>query len=558
MLGIVPNKDSEFNDMIKIDESRDATDDFIKGMATCHSLTVIEDKLSGDPIDLRMFEFSRWTLLEGDGLQWQTSVKPPGSALVQDNDEICIGDEIGIIKQFQFSSDHQSMSVIVRDLSTMQFKIFCKGSPEKMKNISRPESIPEDFQEVLDKYTESGYRVIALGTRELPSNSKLVRLEKLERHEIEKDLTLLGLIVFENRIKSETKPVIEKLHRAKVRTIMVTGDHIQTALSVAKECQMIDAGSNVVMVKAYIDEQTQKPSCHFHSLKEPSEEPLEIKKKLETKIKVANIYNFAIDGPSFNVIRDHFPEVYDRICTRGTVFARMTPDQKEFLIEELQELGYYVGMCGDGANDCGALKAAHAGISLSDAEASVASPFTSKQANISCVPELIREGRAALITSFGIFKYMAAYSLTQYVSVIIMYEYNSNLTDLQYLYIDLFLITIFAFFFGLTKAHEGELAKRPPNNSLIHAVPILSLMLQMITIVGFQMGGLILTESQDWFVAFDPMNPGFTNTTAEESFDASTIEIKEVSFYLVTLWSVKQIALHAHAFRSTLRWDLRS
>ena len=79
------------------------------------------------------------------------------------------------------------------------------------------------------------------------------------------------------------------------------------------------------------------------------------------------------------------------------------------------------------------------------------------QANISCVPELIREGRAALITSFGIFKYMAAYSLTQYSSVIILYEIDSNLTDLQYLYIDLFLITVFAFFFGLTKVCRVEL-----------------------------------------------------------------------------------------------------
>ena len=64
-------------------------------------------------------------------------------------------------------------------------------------------------------------------------------------------------------------------------------------------------------------------------------------------------------------------------------------------------------------------------------------------------------GRCALVTSFGMFKYMAAYSLTQFSSVLMMYHFDTNLTDIEYLYIDLFLITIFAFFFGLTEAYEG-------------------------------------------------------------------------------------------------------
>ena len=51
---------------------------------------------------------------------------------------------------------------------------------------------------------------------------------------------------------------------------------------------------------------------------------------------------------------------------------------------------------------------------------------------------------------------MAAYSLTQFASVLILYDIDSNLSDIEFLYIDLFLITVFAFFFGLTKAYEGK------------------------------------------------------------------------------------------------------
>jgi len=109
----------------------------------------------------------------------------------------------------------------------------------------------------------------------------------------------------------------------------------------------------------------------------------------------------------------------------------MSPDEKHELVEKLQSIDYTCGFCGDGANDCGALKAADVGISLSEAEASVAAPFTSRVFDISCVPEVIREGRAALVTSFSCFKYMSLYSAIQFTSVSFLYASASNLGDFQ-------------------------------------------------------------------------------------------------------------------------------
>jgi P-type E1-E2 ATPase len=79
----------------------------------------------------------------------------------------------------------------------------------------------------------------------------------------------------------------------------------------------------------------------------------------------------------------------------------MAPEDKTQLVESMRKvLKEYIGMCGDGANDCGALKAADVGISLSEAEASIAAPFTSQNQNIECVLTLLREGRCAMTTSF--------------------------------------------------------------------------------------------------------------------------------------------------------------
>ena len=128
-------------------------------------------------------------------------------------------------------------------------------------------------------------------------------------------------------------------------------------------------------------------------------------------------------------------------------------------------------MCGDGANDCSALKTADMGVSLSEAEASIAAPFTSQIQDISCIPIVLREGRAALTTSFQCFKFIELYSMIQFTTVTLLYFIGSNLTDPQYLYIDLIILVPLSMLMGQT-APYSHLTPHLPSGSLI-SFPVL-------------------------------------------------------------------------------------
>ena len=112
-------------------------------------------------------------------------------------------------------------------------------------------------------------------------------------------------------------------------------------------------------------------------------------------------------------------ESQKRFMNSATVFARTKPNDKAKIVMAYQHMGKKVSMCGDGANDCGALKQADIGLSLSQAEASISAPFTSQVPNITSMVELIKECRAGLATNFTLFNVMAAYSLTQYTTTVV-------------------------------------------------------------------------------------------------------------------------------------------
>lgn len=88
------------------------------------------------------------------------------------------------------------MSVVVRNYLDEQtpYHYFVKGSPEKIKELSIKGSLPADFDEILDDYTQRGYRVIALAHR--PANGiSYKQIQTINRDEIEKDLNFLGFLI---------------------------------------------------------------------------------------------------------------------------------------------------------------------------------------------------------------------------------------------------------------------------------------------------------------------------------------------------------------------------
>lgn len=345
MWGVVPVVNGTLQEAVR-DVAELEIGGLVRGMAVCHSLTIISGVLSGDPLDVKMFEATGWILEEPEicdnnkfDLLVPTVVKPPNSNLLLE--------QIGIIHQYQFSSTLQRMSVVTKNLATPDFELFCKGSPEMIVALSKPETVPMNLLKSLKKYTEKGYRVIAIATKTLP-NWNYLKIKKTPREEMEKELTFLGLIILENRLKTQTTAVIKELIAANVKIVMITGDNIQTALSVARDCGIVQPQETVIdvdVVKPVHKNENYRFTFHYN---ENSCNNIGGNNKncmdLERGVKKSS-HKFAMTGNTWGIIRDYYPELVGKVVGKGAVFARMSGEQKQQLIEELQTLGYYVGEC---------------------------------------------------------------------------------------------------------------------------------------------------------------------------------------------------------------------
>ncbi|GAA6025566.1 hypothetical protein JCM11491_003215 [Sporobolomyces phaffii] len=540
-------------DDVPIFGAADAKTPLLHALATCHALKVVDGEVIGDPLDLRMFDFTGWTLEEGkEGIGRptttagaadkkkkqqtvgaaasasskvperaatlvQTVVRPPGGESFKLEDALKAGTkhahflELGVLRSFDFVSSLRRMSVLVKKLKSNSVEAYVKGAPEVMVDICDKSTLPDDYEEVLADYTKNGFRVIALAGKSMP-NLTWIKAQRLKRDAVESDLRFLGLVVFENKLKPGTTPAIATFRAAHIPTRMVTGDNVRTAISVGRECGMILPTSRIYL-PAFLKGNSSTPRSQLewtdvddesrkldsYSLKEILPDQASVFSGYDSSS--SRDYHLAVTGDVFRWMMDFGAlETLQRLLVKGVIFARMSPDEKHELVERLQSLGYTVGFCGDGANDCGALKAADVGLSLSEAEASVAAPFTSRQPDIRCFLEVIKEGRASLVTSFSCFKFMALYSLIQFTTVSLLYAIASTLGDFQFLYIDLALILPIAVTMGRTEPFPRIHPKRPTAN-LISKKVLTSLIGQIVLTSGFQIFTFFFIRTRDWYDA---------------------------------------------------------
>jgi len=553
---LLSTKITEINDSISKEILKKR---FLEGLATCHSVAVAKGKLIGDPLDVEMFISTNWNLIEVNGRPDLvcTIINPKES--LDKNSEY----KLGIFRRLDFTSKLQRMSVFVKHFNNNNFCLYTKGSPEKIAELCKSSTIPQNYNEILTIYTQKGCRVLALAYK--PINLGLEECMKIERSDIEKDLEFTGFLIMRNSLKKPTASVISVLQNANIRPVMATGDNAFTAITVAQECGIISNDSKIYLIdllegengrrnlKCDIISQGKNETKNVQENLREENTPI-IKNSLEkihlseaqnntligivpdsiensqnisriypvspeiiqnTSVRIKESMRFpwdeldenidfslALTGKAWEFIIQQDPKCTSKstqaMLAHASVFARMSPESKASLVEAFQNMNYTVGMCGDGANDCVALKGADIGISLSDAEASIAAPFTSKIPDITCVPKVLREGRCALTTSFQCFKFMALYSMIQFCSVSIMYYLGRNLSDLQFMMVDFFYILPLAITMSWTKA-ANKLSKQRPVSDLLSGAALCSVIGQVILQVGWQFWAYFYVKDMPWY-----------------------------------------------------------
>ncbi|WP_424529510.1 HAD-IC family P-type ATPase [Sphaerisporangium viridialbum] len=224
-----------------------------------------------------------------------------------------------------------------------------KGAPEIVvthcdkvlrdgKVVPLTETVRRELEREVDRLAHQGYRVLAVAER--PASDR----GDLDESRID-DLCFLGFLGLADPVRPTAKESVNRLFRAGVRIVMVTGDHPSTAESIAAELDVLNGGR-------------------------------------------------VMTGPELDALDD---DTLTKVLPEVAVFARTTPAHKARIVTCLRRAGEVVAVTGDGANDAPAIRMADVGIALGSRAtpaARAAADLVVTDDRIETIVDAIVEGRA--------------------------------------------------------------------------------------------------------------------------------------------------------------------
>jgi len=273
----------------------------------------------------------------------------------------------------------------------------------------------EDISMILGKneeYSKDAFRVLGFAYRETDTP---------KANDLENNLIFLGLTAMIDPPRPEAKEAIAKCHKAGIRVMMITGDHLTTAKAIATELNILKSG------------------------------------------------HIALSGED---TRDMNEEEFEDAILHCDVFARSTPADKIRIVEVLQKHGEVVAMTGDGVNDSPALKQAEIGVAMGITGTEVskeASNMILTDDNFASIVSAVEEGRIiyANIRKFTI--YLVSCNIGEILVILVAMIFSNffggwiPLLAIHLLWINLMTDAFPAFALGMEKGEPNIMDMKPRN-----------------------------------------------------------------------------------------------
>ena len=308
----------------------------------------------------------------------------------------------------------------------------------KIKNLTYEEI--DKIYDLCNQASKRAMRVLAFAYK---------TIDDLE-NDLESDLIFIGVVCMIDPPRNEVKKAIETCHKAGIKVIMITGDHIETALAITKQLNIYKEG------------------------------------------------DLAISGFDLEKISD---KQLDKIVLKTSVFARISPNDKLRIVNSIKRNNNIVAMTGDGVNDAPALKSADIGISMGKSGTDVAresSDMILLDDNFKTIEYAIKEGRRIYSNIQKVIQYLLAGNISEVLVIFIAMIANigTPILAVHILIINLVTDTIPALAIGVDPA-PCDIMEKPPikvgtlfEKGLILRVIFHGVLISIITLIAYYIGYL--------------------------------------------------------------------